>query len=853
MSYSKITITNSLQEGIVVYDAFQNDAQDKNLSNFFGTLTSISKVAAGANQTFEPIHGPISTYIVYDNNYNPITRVFSMGIEAQTFTVTEADVAIMNSTNAFIKLLQDSPSDPQCVAFQAILKGGKGTSKKVNDFFKGTTDYQTCTFISYMLAVVAIARTPETKNKPPQQQVYSLSSLAKYMGFDWPPGIPDVTVSNFNCSENSEAIMVGGKLNINDVTLADGVLAHVLSFLPSPEITFGIEFVYDGGLATGSTCLKFTLDDIKIPIGGGKTFDIDQPTILLSLNPLFKFVVFEVKAEIPFNIFKSPTIDADIAMTIDNIEAEVGVNLKGNTTSLLTPPGIKGLHFDSFGVGLGVIFEPPGFAIGVEGTFHIGNKGQVPLTDDKFAIICEMEEEVPNPVYLSFYVPKLDLSELITLFTNTTINLDLPVSFQDLSFTWAENLMEPLVLPDGSLTKVGYGFSAYMSILDLQFYGYLQIDLSSGISGDITMSPLSFGKLLKLTGNGKAINLKYDVNGNPIPNNTIPKTAAEKKVIANATSKQIIAAGGPSMTLSTSSSPYFSLDAEISLFELVNEKIDAEISKDGISFELDYGAVMETKMQCRLEDYHNFSGKFTYGIDLNVPLPSVAGFSLGSIDLDAACDLGLAISTSTSDVRFGVQGGFTFEGLDLSFGPFNADVNINSISALIDAVGKYVLVHAGDIFKAFILNASKWAGFVKNEVIKGVKDVAQGLKTAFNQSETEVASIMHGVGYGVDEIASGIQNAFSASANEIATALKDGIGASDTVVTAALKGIGFGVQDIATALNSVFGLAPTAIKDILSAAGFADSAIESAFNAIGGAFASAAKSIWHAVTHWDHW
>lgn len=64
------------------------------------------------------------------------------------------------------------------------------------------------------------------------------------------------------------------------------------------------------------------------------------------------------------------------------------------------------------------------------------------------------------------------------------------------------------------------------------------------------------------------------------------------------------------MSVSTSSSPYFTLDAAASLFGLVNDKIDAVIANDGISFEMDYGAILETKMACKLADYHNFQEPF---------------------------------------------------------------------------------------------------------------------------------------------------------------------------------------------------------------------------------------------------
>lgn len=854
MSYPAITIKNNLTETLTIYDAFQENTDNKNLTNFFGTLTNVSSVPSSGTQTFKPIHGPVSTYIIYDTNYNPVKRIFTLGNNPQTFTVEQADVEVIKTTEAFIKLIQNSPDNSEVVAFQKLIKGGNASPKQVNDFFQGTTDYKLCTFVSYMLVVITLARTPESANKPPQDQNYALSSLLKYLGIDWPEGFPDIVISDFFYGEENDILKIGGKLNINNVTFQEGVLDHVLAFLPSPEITFRVEVILKPGLSVGTTILTFTLDDVKIPIGNGKTFDIDKPTMMLSINPLFKFVVFEIKADIPFNIFNSPPFTAQVAMTIDNIEAEVGVEVTGNTSTLLTPPVIKGLHIDSFGVGLGLFFEPAGFAIGVDGKFHIGEqKERILLDDDQFAIVCQMEEEVPNPLYLSFYVPKLDIEQVVTLFTNTNYQLDIPITFEDLSFRWAENPLEPVVLPDGSLAPMGYGFSAYMNLLGLTFYGYLEIDLAKGISGEITMSPLSLGNIFKLTGDGKGVSIKIDKNGDPIQNNVIPKTAADKSAIKNAASKQIIEPGGPEMTISTSSSPYFSLDANVSLLGLINEKIDATIAKEGISFELDYGAVLETKMQCALKDYHNFSGSFSYGIDISVPFPSIAGFHLGNIKLNTGCDVDFSITTSTSDVNFKVQGGFHFEDLNLSFGPFDADVNLTSIEDFLKAIEQYILGHVEEIFADIIKDASRWANFVKQAIISGVSDVAEGLKTAFGKSADEVASIMHGAGYDINTIANGIKEAFQAPASAVAQALKQGFGATSNQVAAALKTIGFGIDQIAPALQAVFGLAPTVIKDILQGIGFTSDQIKNAFESLGGDFKEAAEKIWGAIKHWDHW
>jgi hypothetical protein len=342
---------------------------------------------------------------------------------------------------------------------------------------------------------------------------------------------------------------------------------------------------------------------------------------------------------------------------------------------------------------------------------------------------------------------------------------------------------------------MAFGFSGYVDLFGIQFYSDLKIDLG-GVEGIMTMSPLNFGNLLKIAGDGKAITIKIDENGNPIKNNQVAKTKAMKDAIAKATTKQIVAGGGPEMSVSTSASPYFSLNAQVSLFELINAKVDAKIANDGIHFELDYGAIIESKMKCVLQDYHNFSGDFSSGINRPVALPTVNGFNLGSIPLQAMCDLNIAISTSTADINFLVKGGFDFAGSHLSFGPYSADINISTISALVGSVENYILEHAEEIFKEFINAASPWAIAVKKAAIQGVNNVAQGLKTAFNLPAPQAASVMNAAGYGIDEAALKIKNAYEASASEVGKALAIGYSASEQDVASALKYINFGAEEL---------------------------------------------------------
>lgn len=882
-NYPQITLQNNLSAPVTLFDAFNNNSGDKSIANYFGTLTGVGDVGSGKSQSFTPINGPISTYIIYDNQNQPVKRVFTLGQEAASFTVDQADVDVITSTQEFVKLLGTNPDDPTVKSFNALIKNGQANAAAVNAFFAGTENYKTCTYISYMLVVVALARTPATRNLPPAQQAYSLSTLLSYMGITWPSEMPDVVISDFYCSESADIIQLGGQLNIRDVTFDDGVLDRVISILPSETFRFQVIIDLQAGLGFGNIQLTCLFEDLTIPLGDLPPIKLQRPTAILSIAPLFKFVVFEIKATLPFKLFNNPPFNAIAAMTIDNIEAEVGVTLDGAGNTLLTPPGIKGLHLDQFGVGMGVFFEPPGFALGVEGKFHIGEGSQsVQLDDDQFAIVCALEGDVPNPLYLSFYVPQLSLDQVITLFTDQSFNLDFPVNFTDLSFHWAENPMEPVTLPDGSLAPMGYGFSAAMDLFGLDFYADLAIDLNNGIQGKAQLSPFSLGPVFALTGNGAGVTINVDANGNPVPNNVVPKTTAERKAIETASTKKLVPPGGAELQISTSASPYFELDAKLSFLGFDNS-IDAVIDKNGISFKLDYGSIISGKMDCVLKDYHNFSGKFSYGPNYHISLPSIAGLSLGTLQLTAEILTELGLTTSSNDVTFTAGGGFDFEGLTCTIGPFNLDINISGLSDVLDAIGKWIEDHVEDLFGALITDVEKWAKAVYTNVIvpvvEGAEYVVNVFKNVFGKTVDEVGDLLKGSAYALedvagamkslygavaDDVARALQTAYDAAqeavaqtlrdvgyaADEVAGALSTVYGATAQVVATVMQSIGYAAEETASALESVFGMVPNAINDVMQAAGYAVSDIEDAFKSIGGAFASFAESTWDTVTHY---
>jgi hypothetical protein len=537
-------------------------------------------------------------------------------------------------------------------------------------------------------------------------------------------------------------------------------------------------------------------------------------------------------------------------MTIDNVEAEIGVVLQGNNHTLLTPPGMKGVHFDSLGVGMGLIFEPPSCAIGVQGAFHIGSAGSVGLDDNQFVVVCSLAEAVPNPLYISFYVPKLTLAEAITTFTNTVNTIDYPVSMRDLSFKWAENPMEPVTLPDGSLAAMAYGFSGYLDLFGLGFYGDVEIDITKGLRGNITMSPYHLGPL-HLTGDGKGVTIKVDAKGNPIRNNFIPTTAAEKAAVDNAGTRQLIAPGGPSMTVSTSGSPCFDLNAKVKFLDFYNS-VKATVGSGGITYDL---VLLTTQMHCTLKDYQNFTGAFAYGPDFTVPLPAVAGYNVGSIHFKATINATLGVSVSKSVVVVSVSGGFSLFGLSPTIGPFTLDINVSSITQVFAAIEQWIISNAGKLFGSLYADAQAWISAINTTIIlpaeKGAQYLAHGLQTAYGRTMDQASALLKTTAYAVNEVAAALKTVYNAGANDLASALQyAGYGVQDAAN--ALNSLDYDAKAAASALNSAFGATPDLVNSVMQAAGYSANEIKSAFKSIGGAFSSFASSTWKTVSHYTN-
>lgn len=868
MDFSPVSFNNQLGFDVDVYDSFNPDNPPEAENNYLGHRTPLGTIPASSAAQIKPIRS--SSVFVFQNKSTsePLGRATRGPLSRSTsYTVDQADEDAMTATIHFISFLMFNPDHVMTKSFYAIWNDtSTPLMPAIDRFFAQYPDYKTCTFQTYMMGIVYISEHPAAVITP--FPVHSLSGLVRNMGGSWPDGLPDIAVSNYTFSFKNNQLALGIWIDLSNMPYESPEIAdNIKSMYTQTLVKVTLETNFQLSLGIFGTRLTIDFDNFSLPAGGDHKINVTNPEATIDINPLFKFVVFTLKGTIPFKA-NDTNLNANISLTVDNEEAHIGAVIAGDNCSFPAPPGLKGLFFDEVGIGMGLFFKPPAFTFGLETKFHIGTPKSgniVALNDDTAAMIFKTEGDIPVPLFLSFYVPKLSINEVLEIFTNVNFDLDTPVNFSDLSFKWSESMMNPVVLPDGSLADAGYHFSANVEIFAFQFHGDISLDLNNGLTADVEMSPLSWGSIFKFTGDGKGVTIKVDENGNPVRNNEIRNNKLLQDVLAKATDKQITTPGGPVLIINTLSMPILHLNAQISLFDLANFDIMADINKDGIKFELDYGIVLTTKMVCNLTDFHNLYAELGYFIDCSIPMPTIAGQSLGSISLQADISGHLSITTSLTDVVLSVGGQFDFEGYHFSFGDFSGDINISKISDFIGVVVDYIKSEAENIFHQLLDIAEHWAQAVADGVITAVDSVGNGLKNAYGKTSQEMANIMRDAGFAADLVGSELASAYGAASQEVAAIMKEAGYEAEEIGTAiqkawncgiddvswALHEVGYGAEEVTDALQKAFGATAQDVTNTLSKWGYdvADIAanLRDKFNADSIAVADAMKKAGYAV------
>jgi hypothetical protein len=678
-----------------------------------------------------------------------------------------------------------------------------------------------------------------------------------------PPSTASSTVQSRSIVGRTIAPIASG----NVLQLAEGLsLAAMLDFAQGStdrrmanlrSIVGQSKLLLQAAISPGGVSLFIGLaGKIYIPAGSGR-LALANPTIRIDAAPL---ISFQVSGGLQFSVEGTP-VTATARLILSETEAQVAVSVAADQGALPPPPGVRGLHLEQFGIAMGVFFEPPGLDLGLQGKFRIGQEQAARA--DQFAFVLEMIGEVPNPLYLSFYIDKLDFGQVLTLFTDRTepavVGALEIVKASNLSFHWAET---QVVLPDGSVATPGFGFSANVQILTFGAHAELEVSIAQGIFGHAEMSPIDLRGVLQVSGDGKGIVRTYEQVGGQwaeVTNNAIVRRLPPPPIRR----ETIVPPGGPIIEFNALRSPFVHVNWRITLFDLVRETVDVTISSNGFTFALSYSVanIARFDLHCLLAGADHFTGSASLAIHLDAMIGPIhyLGVDVGSLHLITSLNAVLGVTLDPSRFNLSLAGGFSFEGLTLTMPSVDVGVAPRSLAELPNIALQAIRGAADQIFASLFANAAKWADMIGRGIVSGVADMAGPLKNAYKVSADEAARLMRVGKQSADAVAAGLKTAYNEtaqaaaasmkavgfSADEVASGLKTGFGLAADGVATAMRAVGFAADQAAGGLRSAYGETVQGGVLVLKRAGYAANEVGGALRDVFGQSADQAAKLLH--------
>lgn len=310
------------------------------------------------------------------------------------------------------------------------------------------------------------------------------------------PGNKQVQVASLPSGSITQGMSISGSIDLG--SSSNTILKHAASLVKEDTLNLSVTWGESNDTMKAACSLP---GGAQIPTGSG-AITIDSCSFYFQITE--DAVTANVDGEWSFPLF-GQTIDTTLRITVSEDEADVAIDLKDPNGAFPSPPGIKGLHLEDIGLELGIEFEPPSVEFGISGKAQIGTSSS---DQNSFSLVLAFDADVPNPLYLSFDLSELDISEAITLFTDESSSSDWDfLKAENVSFYWCET---PQTLPNGLVTQPGFGFGATVDLLSFSAYGNLQINQASGIRGQFQCAPISLGSLFSLTGNGSTVQQKQN-------------------------------------------------------------------------------------------------------------------------------------------------------------------------------------------------------------------------------------------------------------------------------------------------------------------------------------------------------
>lgn len=533
------------------------------------------------------------------------------------------------------------------------------------------------------------------------------------------PQLPPLTVSTEGVSSDGhtpiQPMVMGTSLDltpgISFATVLDFGKVTDPSIKKMGEILGGNALTIQASLGAGVVSLFAGLNtSVSIPLPENAKLELRNTAVKIQAGVLQQ-IQLQGEVSIPMG---DQTLDFTGRFMISPTELTFAADAEQENKSASQPMGFNGVALNQIGISLGIGTVPPSFSLGLMGAFQLGDQ---PPAANKFAFDFGISAGVITPNLLNCEIKELDLP----IIYNACVvgGAKLPNDFNEVRFS---NLMiywctVPVSLPDGSMAVPGYGFNGDMYFFGWQAKASLMIALTSGIHGQAWMDQINLG-------DGAVVATSVD-------------------------GKQ-----GPSISVSTSSSPYFSVDFYGNILGL-KQTAKGEITNSGFAFEMknDAFGFLESNLVCSFSDGNHFYLKtaIDFELDLDVGPITVPGseVSLGSLHLDGGFSGSLIIDISPEHFSTKITGSIGFQNERLTMPEI--DVEIRDFGKVIETIEKQIQDNVEDIFGGFISDSGKYLGLVKDGVVKGADDTVKVLTDVYHMSSQGVQDAVKKVNLSVSQ------------------------------------------------------------------------------------------------------
>ena len=688
---------------------------------------------------------------------------------------------------------------------------------------------------------------------------------------------PAFDITPISAQKSGANLVIKGQLNItnNDLPFGSKItgFSALTSFLPTFSVTQ--DFTLTIMPATGKDQNQITASMV-LPIVGNYSITIpNSPKKTPSLSDVSVTITvvdsdpptasFGIGGTMDMTLYQnqSVSVKAGASFTVSNDEVTaIQIDVLDTFSEPLKSPEVLGnrLTLDNIGVSVGVNFEPPGCLVGIEGSGTITTPNNT-IQIEKAAIVCDVEGDVPIPLYLGLTANQLNLSDFMGIVGQEFPVPDIPVTFNNPSMYYCK---QGVTLPDGTVVAKGFSVSSECDILGFNFYGSCAYAEGQSVSADFqTDGPLDILGVFTLsssTTTAKGITKKAGVNNLSLPTNQQEWQAWQKSTGGTVAYKP----GGAYFSLNmsrTNSNPSFAADLAVEFLGETVASLDASVQKDGINMSFQIPAFY---FNGSFKATHTgITGSFTSQIGNDIPIPFDNNTeSLGFLTSNYGFTASLYPESGPSSGS-AVNASMTIDGQEITLAtglPFD----FNSYLGMLEGL---VVSNQISITQAFQNNQTMWIAAVGNFVVfpdASVTDKAKfaieglgkwGTDPGFTQPGAgawqnpfpkAMSSMQHALGYNSSHIANALH---SQSVNNPPfipiEAVKTGkilTNVAQYIPTVA----GFAAADIAAALH-LSGVFNASINDMATVFKYAETPIKDAAKAIENIFPGEEKAIGEAL------